>query len=56
MAKGDLSKVTGWLKENIHCHASFKKPGALLEEVCGEFDAKYFTDYLVEKYSALYRL
>ena len=56
VAKGDLSKVTGWLKENIHCHASFKKPGALLEEVCGEFDAKYFTDYLVEKYSALYRL
>jgi carboxypeptidase Taq len=56
VAKGDLSKVTGWLKENIHCHASFKKPGTLLEEVCGEFDAKYFTDYLVEKYSALYRL
>ena len=56
VAKGDLSKVTGWLKENIHCHASFKKPGALLEEVCCEFDAKYFTDYLVEKYSALYRL
>ena len=27
VANGDLSKVTAWLKEKIHCHASFKKPG-----------------------------
>ena len=56
VAKGDLSKVTGWLKEKIHRHASFKKPGALFEEVCGKFDAKYFTDYLTEKYTKLYNL
>ena len=56
VAKGDLSKVTGWLKEHIHRHASFKKPGALFEEVCGKFDAKYFTDYLTEKYTKLYDL
>ena len=56
VAKGDLGKVTGWLKQNIHRHASFKKPGELLTEVCGQFDARYFTDYLVEKYSALYAL
>ena len=54
--KGDLSKVTGWLKENIHRHASFKKPGALFEEVCGKFDAAYYTDYLTRKYSELYNL
>ena len=56
VARGDLSKVTAWLKEHIHRHASFKKPGALFEEVCGKFDAKYYTDYLTEKYTKLYNL
>ena len=56
VAKGDLSRITAWLKAKIHAHASFKKPGALFEEVCGKFDAKYFTDYLTEKYSKLYNL
>ena len=56
VAKGDLSKVTAWLKEKIHRHASFIKPGQLFAQVCGEFDAKYFTDYLTKKYSELYDL
>jgi len=56
VSKGDLSRITAWLQERIHCHASFKKPGELFEEVCGKFDAKYFTDYLTEKYSRLYNL
>ena len=56
VAKGDLSKVTAWLKENIHRHASFKKPGALFEEVCGKFDAKFYTDYLTKKFTELYNL
>ena len=56
VAKGDLSKVTAWLKEHIHCHASFKKPGALFEEVCGKFDATYYTDYLTKKFTELYNL
>ena len=54
--KGDLSRVTGWLREKIHRHASFKKAGALFEEVCGKFDAKYYIDYLTEKYEKLYQL
>ena len=56
VTKGDLSKVTGWLKEKIHRHASFVKPDALFEAVCGKFDAKYFTDYLTDKYTDLYDL
>ena len=56
VAKGDLSKVTAWLKEKIHRHASFKKPGTLFEEVCGKFDATYYTDYLTEKFTELYNL
>ena len=54
--KGDLTRVTGWLKEHIHRHASFKKPGVLFEEVCGKFDAAYYTDYLSKKYTELYNL
>lgn len=56
VASGDLSKVTGWLKERIHRHASFKKPGQLFAEVCGEFDPGFYTAYLTEKYSKLYDL
>ena len=56
VANGDLSKVTAWLKEKIHRHASFKKPDALFEEICGKFDAKFYTDYLTEKFSELYNL
>ncbi|MBR6595269.1 MAG: carboxypeptidase M32 [Oscillospiraceae bacterium] len=56
VAKGDLSKITAWLREKIHRHASFIKPGELFNSVCGEFDAKYFTDYLTAKYTELYDL
>ena len=54
--KGDLSRITGWLKKNIHQHASFKKPGQLFEDACGKFDATYYTDYLTKKYTELYNL
>ena len=54
--QGDLSRITGWLQEHIHQHASFKKPGQVFEEACGKFDAKYYTDYLTRKYSDLYNL
>ena len=56
VSNGDLSKVTGWLKDKIHRHASFIKPDQLFRSVCGEFDAKYFTDYLTDKYTKLYEL
>ena len=56
VAEGDLSKVTAWLKDKIHRHASFKKPGELFEEVCGQFDPSFYTDYLTEKFTELYGL
>ena len=56
VARGDLSRITCWLREHIHQHANFKKPGQILEEACGKFDAKYYTDYLTKKYSELYNL
>lgn len=56
VANGDLTQVTGWLKEHIHCHASFMKPGELFESICGKFDARYYTEYLTDKFSRLYNL
>lgn len=56
VAQGDLSNVTNWLKEHIHQHAGFYKPGKLFEAVCGKFDPKFYTDYLTEKYTKLYHL
>lgn len=56
VAKGDLNKVTAWLREHIHKYASFKKPVQTFEDVCGKFDAKYYTDYLTKKYTELYEL
>ena len=53
---GELCKVTAWLREHIHRHAGFHKPGKLFEMVCGTFDPKFYTDYLTEKYSRLYEL
>lgn len=56
VSKGDLSRVTRWLREHIHHHASFIKPGELFRQVCGEFDPRYYTDYLTKKYTELYEL
>lgn len=54
--QGDLSKITDWLRTNIHQHASFKRPGQVFLDACGKFDAKYYIDYLTEKYSKIYGL
>ena len=54
--KGDLSRITGWLRQHIHQYASFKKPGRLFEEACGMFDATFYTDYLSRKFRELYGL
>ena len=56
IARGDLSRVTGWLKEHIHRYASMYQPGELFEKTCGKFDAQYYVDYLTEKYTRLYNL
>ena len=57
MASGDLSPLTDWLEENIFKYGRSKDPKWLVEHACGEpFDAKYFCDYLTEKFSAIYDL
>ena len=56
VAAGDLTGVKGWLHDHIHRYAKFYKPAELFEMACGKFDAKYYTDYLTEKYTELYHL
>ena len=56
VASGDLSPVTGWLKEHIHRHGCFYTPKALFENACGEFSPQYFIDYLRKKYTKVYGL
>ena len=56
VAKGELAKVTAWLKEHIHRHAGFYKPDVLFKMNFGDFDAKFYTDYLTEKFTKLYEL
>jgi len=51
----ELEKVNSWLKEKIHKYGSSKSPKELLMEVTGEeFDAKYYIQYLKEKYTEIY--
>ncbi len=56
VAKGELHKVTEWLAQHIHRYGQLYQPGELFERTCGKFDAKYYTDYLTEKYTELYAL
>ena len=53
---GEIAKITAWLGEHIHTPGSLYSPVELFERSCGKFDAKYYTDYLTEKFSALYNL
>ena len=56
IAQDKLQVITDWLGRHIHRHGCLYKPGELLENCCGKFDAKYYTDYLAKKFSDLYGL
>lgn len=54
---GNWAPITGWLEERIWQYGKEKTPAQLLENACGAaFDPKFYTDYLVEKYSKIYEL
>ena len=55
--KGNLAPVREWLGENIWQHGSLYTPSVLMEKAFGaKFDAKYYVDYLTEKFTKLYQL
>ncbi len=54
---GKISEITKWLAENVHSHGGTYEPKVLIEKITGEpLDAKYFLQYLNEKYSRIYNL
>jgi carboxypeptidase Taq len=57
IAAGDLLFVREWLRANIHRYGRIYPAHELIRRVTGEpLNAKYFTQYLREKYGALYGL
>ena len=56
-ATGDLAPVRSWLRDKIWRHGRAKDAPELIRGACGApFDATYYCDYLVNKFSELYRL
>ena len=56
-ASGDLAPIRAWLRDNIWRWGRSKDSGELIEVACGgPFSPAYYTDYLTDKFSALYRL
>ncbi|WP_461204928.1 carboxypeptidase M32 [Clostridium sp. DL1XJH146] len=54
---GNLSDIHNWLKENVHKHGSIYKPAHLIKMITGEeLNAKYFIEYLNNKYKEIYNL
>ena len=52
---GDLSPINDWLEDHVWRWGGLYDPVELLERAVGEaFDPKYFTDYLEEKFGAIY--
>ena len=56
VSKGDLSGVSGWLREHIHKYGGMMEPADIVKNACGDFDPTVYTDYLTKKYSELYGL
>ena len=57
VAKGQLLPVVEWLTARIYKWGSLITPPEVLQNCCGAaFDPTYYTDYLTEKFTALYNL
>ena len=57
IGKENLKQINEWLKNKIHNFGSTKTPDELLNISTGEsFDAKYYVEYLKNKFSKIYSL
>ncbi len=55
LSEGNLTRVSTWLKENIHGQSNLYDPAELIKKIMRtQIDAKPYLGYLQEKYSALY--
>jgi carboxypeptidase Taq len=57
LENGNLAPIREWLRTHIWQHGRAKDSTEIIRDACGEeFSARYFCDYLVEKYSRIYSL
>ena len=57
MGSSNLKPINKWLKNKIHKYGASKYPKEILKIATGEdFDAKYYVNYLKEKYTKIYNL
>ncbi len=55
--QGDFLSITEWLKDHVHRFGATIKPAELIKQISGEeLTAKYFIEYLEEKFGALYEV
>lgn len=54
--RGNLAPVHEWLKKNVHECANLYDPSELIKNITGEdLNAKYFLEYLDNKYKEIYK-
>ena len=54
---GNFESILKWLRENIHKHGAVYSPSELVRNITGEeLQAKFFIEYLNDKYSKIYDL
>lgn len=57
LARGDFAPINKWLTERVHRHGQKYTPSELIIKATGEpLNPIYYTDYLKEKFSAIYGL
>lgn len=57
LATGDIEPIRAWLKKHVWQWGRTFDPQEIIQNACGEpFNVSYYTDYLVQKFSALYDL
>ncbi len=57
VAADNMHPIIDWLSERIYRFGCLNKPATYVPAITGEpFSAKYYTDYLTEKYTELYNL
>ena len=55
IARGELSPLREWLRENVHRHGMRMRPAELCARATGKpLDASYFMDYLKAKFGEIY--
>lgn len=57
LARGDFAPLTAWLAQHVHVHGCRLTPSELIVAATGEpLNAKYYVDYLKQKFIAVYGL